>query len=63
MFVQFWIDKEGNVCNAVVARGVDELLDAEALRVINSSPKWTPGKQKGHPVVVQFTFPIVFALK
>lgn len=63
VFVQFWINKDGDVCNAVIARGVHELLDAEALRVINSSPKWTPGKQDGQPKVVQFTMPIVFTLQ
>jgi len=39
---------------------VDPLLDAEAVRVVSASPKWTPGKQRGRNVAVAFTFPIVF---
>jgi protein TonB len=46
-----------------VVKGVDPALDKEALRVVMSSPKWTPGKQRGKPVKVQFTFPIVFVLQ
>ena len=47
----------------VVVRRVDPALDKEAKRVVQSSPKWTPGKQRGRPVKVQFTFPIVFVLQ
>ena len=63
VFIEFIIDKDGNLTNAKVKRGVDGLLDNEALRVVNSSPKWEPGKQKGQAVNVKFTMPIVFALK
>lgn len=62
VYVQFDISPEGNVINAVVVRGVDPSLDKEALRVVKSSPKWSPGKQRGRPVRVRFTFPIVFQL-
>lgn len=63
VFVNFIVDKDGSVKNAKVSRGVDPLLDAEALRVINSMPKWIPGKEKGKVVAVQYTIPINFALK
>ena len=63
VFVQFAVNSKGHVVDAKVIRGVDPALDKEALRVVNSSPKWEPGKQRGKPVKVQFTFPIVFILQ
>jgi protein TonB len=63
VFVNFVVNKNGDVVDAKVVRGVDPSLDQEALRVVRSSPKWTPGKQRGKPVKVQFTFPIVFVLQ
>lgn len=62
VFVQFIVDENGEVTNAKVIRAVSPELDEEALRVINSMEKWTPGKEKGKPVKVQFTVPIQFAL-
>ena len=63
VFVSFVVDKDGSIKNAKILRAVDPLLDAEALRVVKSMPKWTPGKEKGKAVAVQFTLPIKFALK
>ncbi len=63
VFVSFVISKKGSVLNAKIERGVDPLLDAEALRVVNSMPKWIPGKEKGKEVAVQFTIPISFRLQ
>jgi len=63
VFVQFAVNAKGEVVDVVVVRGVDPALDKEAKRVVQSSPKWTPGKQRGRPVKVQFTFPIVFVLQ
>ncbi len=63
VIVQFTVNKEGSVENAVIVRSVDPYLDEEALRVVNSSPKWTPGKQSGKEVNVQFTFPLNFVLQ
>ena len=63
VFVYFVVNEKGEVINAKVVRGVDPSLDKEALRVVMSSPKWTPGKQRGQPVRVAFTFPIVFVLQ
>lgn len=63
VFVSFVVGSDGFVSNAKIARGVDPMLDAEALRVVKSMPKWTPGKQDGKDVAVQYTIPINFALK
>lgn len=63
VFVQFAVNNKGQVVDVIVVRGVDPALDKEAIRVVKSSPKWTPGKQRGRPVKVQFTFPIVFVLQ
>ena len=63
VIVQFAVDKTGKVVGAIVVRSVDAALDKEAMRVIFSSPKWTPGKQRGKAVKVLFTFPINFVLQ
>ena len=63
VFVQFDVNGKGDITNVVVVRGVDPSIDKEAVRVVKSSPKWTPGKQRGRPVRVRFTFPIVFQLQ
>jgi len=62
VFVEFTINQQGDLVDAKVMRGVDPLLDAEALRVIRSSPKWVPGKQRGKTVKVKYTFPVMFKL-
>ncbi len=63
VFVSFIIDAEGNVTNAKVLRGVNKLLDDEALRVVRMLPKWIPGKQGGINVAVYYHFPVKFILK
>ena len=60
VIVQFVVGSDGTVGDAKVMRGVDPLLDQEALRVINAMPKWTPGKQDGKPVAVKYTIPVTF---
>ena len=62
VYVQFIVDKTGQVTNVKVVRGVDKNLDAEAVRVVKSLPKYKPGKQRGKPVRVMFTIPINFTL-
>ena len=62
VYVEFTIDTDGSVNDVKLLRGVDPLLDNEAIRVIKSSPKWTPGKQKGKPVKVKYQFPVNFQL-
>lgn len=59
----FVINRDGKVTNAEVIRSVDPSLDKEALRVINNMPTWKPGKQRGKPVRVKYTLPIVFRLQ
>ena len=63
VYVQFEVDTDGKVTGAKIARGVDSLLDAEALRVVSVMPAWKPGKQEGKPVKVSYTLPITFALQ
>ncbi|MCD6201221.1 MAG: energy transducer TonB [Bacteroidales bacterium] len=63
VYVQFVVEPDGRVDNVKVIRGVDPALDAEAVRVVKSSPRWTPGKQRGKPVRVAYTIPIVFVLQ
>ncbi|GET30678.1 energy transducer TonB [Prolixibacter sp. SD074] len=63
VYVNFVVNTDGSVTDAKIARGVDPSLDKEALRVINSLPKWKPGKQRGKPVRVSFTVPINFVLQ
>ena len=60
--LQFVIDENGNLVDPVIIRGVDPALDAEALRVVLASPKWTPGRQRNRPVKISYTFPINFTL-
>ena len=62
VYVSFIVDKTGQVTNVKIVRGVDKNLDAEALRVVKSLPKYKPGKQRGKPVRVMFTIPINFTL-
>ncbi len=62
VYVQFVVEADGSVSRAKVVRGVDPSLDAEALRVVNASPKWKPGYQGGKAVPVSYTVPINFAL-
>ena len=59
----FIVRKDGSITDAEVVRGVDPLLDEEAIRVINSMPKWQPGTQRGKVVDVRFTLPIIFRLQ
>ncbi len=62
VILQFTVSKEGDVKDVEVLRGVNELLDAEAVRVVSASPKWEAGSQNGIPVAVNYTFPVVFRL-
>ena len=62
VIVTFVVAKDGSISDARVVKSVDPQLDAEALRVINSMPNWTPGTQSGKPVNVKYTVPISFRL-
>lgn len=61
--VQFVVNKDGSIVDAKVIRGVDPYLDKEALRVIGTMPKWKPGMQRGKPVRVKYTVPVMFRLQ
>ena len=63
VMVQFTVNPNGTVSNVTVVRGVDPSLDKEAIRVIQSSPKWTPGKQRDRAVKVTYLFPVIFQLR
>lgn len=60
VYVQFTVNVEGRVENVSVLKGVSESLDNEVIRVVSSSPAWTPGYSKGTAVPVTFSFPVVF---
>lgn len=60
VLVEFVIEKDGTVGNSVIVTSVHPLLDNEALRVINSQQKWTPGSKYGKPIRVYFRAPITF---
>ena len=61
--VRFVVEKDGSLSGMHVLQGADPYLDAEALRVIGSMPKWNPGRVDGKPVRTRFVLPIVFKLQ
>lgn len=63
VIVQFVVEKDGTLTEFKVARSVDPDLDAEALRVLQTMPKWKPGMQRGKIVRVKFTVPVSFKLQ
>ncbi len=62
VYVTFVVERNGNVTDVRVLRGIGGGCDEEAVRVIKAMPKWNPGKQRGKPVRVQFNMPIKFTL-
>jgi len=62
VYIIFVIEMDGSVSNVKVARGVDPLIDDEALKSVKSSPKWTPGKHKGKAVRVSYFIAVNFEL-
>ena len=63
VIVTFVVERDGSISHAKVAKSLDPLLDAEALRVVNAMPKWMPGRQNGVTVAVKYTIPVTFRLK
>ena len=61
--VQFVVEKDGSITDVHVLRGVDPSLDKEAVRVVKSMPRWTPGKQNGTTVRVNYRLPVLFRLQ
>lgn len=62
VIIQFVVMEDGTLGQEKVVRGVDPLLDEEALRVVKAMPKWTPGVADGKTVKVRFTIPVMFSL-
>lgn len=60
VILTFIVEKDGSVSSVTVEKGVDPLLDYEAVKAISESPKWTPGLQRGQPVRVRFSIPLNF---
>ena len=60
---QFVVNRDGSIVDVEVVRSVDASLDKEAIRVIKSMPKWSPGQQRGKPVRVKYTLPVNFKLQ
>ena len=63
VILQFVIERDGTIGDLGVRQGVDPLLDAEAIRVVRSMPRWTPGKKDDKAVRCHFILPVVFCLK
>jgi protein TonB len=63
VFITFVVEPNGNVSNVSVTRSVDPLLDDAAKEAVAASPKWEPGMQRGRPVRVRYSIPIIFQLQ
>jgi len=63
VFVTFVVERDGSVTDVQILRGIGGGCDEEAIRVIEAMPKWSPGKQRGKPVRVQYRMPIKFTLQ
>ncbi|MBP6313138.1 MAG: energy transducer TonB [Flavobacteriales bacterium] len=63
VYVSFLVEQDGSINDAIVLRGIGGGCDEEALRVVNSMPNWTPGKQGGKAVRVKYNLPIRFTLR
>ena len=61
--LSFTVEKDGSIANIEVMRSPADELSKEAIRVVSSMPKWTPGKQRGKPVRVKFVLPVTFRLQ
>lgn len=63
VYVTFVVMEDGSIQNVSVLRGIGGGCDEEAVRVVKNMPKWSPGKQRGKPVRVQYNLPIRFVLR
>ena len=63
VFVNFVVGKDGKIRDAKILRGVNKMLDEEAIRVVKAMPSWKPGKQRGKAVSVSYNLPIKFTLR
>lgn len=60
--LSFIIDTDGSLKDVTILRSVDPSIDKEAIRVVSSSPKWKPGRQRDKAVRVKYNFPLHFQL-
>ncbi len=63
VFVQFVVNQDGSLTDIQVIKGIGGGCDEEAVRVLESAPRWNPGKQRGKPVRVRMVLPIIFQLQ
>lgn len=63
VIANFVVERDGSISNVNVTKSVDPLIDNEAIRLLQSMPRWTPGKQKGKEVRVKYTVPVTFRLQ
>lgn len=63
VFCSFIVEKNGSISDVRVYRGVNDVLDREAVRVIRSMPRWIPGRMKGETVRVKYAVPVDFKIK
>ena len=63
VIVQFVVNKDGSIQDVKIARGVDPVLDEEAIRVVKKMPKWIPAEQRGKTVRSRFQLPVMFKFK
>lgn len=62
VYITFMVEANGHISNVKVLRGIKGGCDEEAVRVIKEMPPWQPGKNKGRPVRVQYSMPVIFQL-
>lgn len=62
VIVKFTIEEDGTVTNGKILRGVDPLLDNEALRLVSIMPKWSPGRFAGKDIRTMYNLPVLFKL-
>lgn len=62
VYCEFVVNRDGSIVDVVIVRSVHPSLDKEAMRVIQSMPKWSPGMQRGKAVRVKYTLPVSFKL-
>jgi TonB family protein len=62
VYIQFIVEKTGKISKVRILRGISKECDEEAIRVVNSMPKWIPGRQDGKAVPVMFQIPVKFQL-
>lgn len=63
VIIQFVVNEDGSIGNAIIKKGIGGGCNEEALRVVNTMPKWKPGMQNGKPLKVYYTLPITFMLQ